>query len=50
MKIVVDDLSSPEIARFLDEHVQEMRSITVRSRAWIWDFVRHEAPCLSGWR
>jgi putative acetyltransferase len=28
MKIVVDDLSSPEIARFLDEHVQEMRSIT----------------------
>lgn len=28
MKIVVDDLSGPEIARFLDEHVQEMRSIT----------------------
>ncbi|TDD03839.1 N-acetyltransferase [Nonomuraea deserti] len=28
MKIVVDDLSSPEIARFLDEHVQQMRSIT----------------------
>jgi putative acetyltransferase len=26
MKIVVDDLSGPEIARFLDEHVQEMRS------------------------
>ncbi|MEO3802973.1 GNAT family N-acetyltransferase [Nonomuraea sp. B1E8] len=28
MKIVVDDLSSPEIATFLDEHVQQMRSIT----------------------
>ncbi|WP_440064561.1 GNAT family N-acetyltransferase [Streptosporangium sp. OZ121] len=28
MKIVLDDLSGPEIAGFLDEHVQEMRSIT----------------------
>jgi putative acetyltransferase len=28
VKIVVDDLSGPEIAEFLDEHVQEMRSIT----------------------
>jgi putative acetyltransferase len=28
MKIVVDDLSGPEIAGFLEEHVQEMRSIT----------------------
>jgi putative acetyltransferase len=28
MKIIVDDLSGPEIAEFLDEHVQEMRSIT----------------------
>jgi putative acetyltransferase len=28
MKIVIDDLSGPEVARFLDEHVQEMRSIT----------------------
>ena len=28
MKIVVDDLSGPQIAEFLDEHVQEMRSIT----------------------
>lgn len=28
MQIVVDDLSGPQIARFLDEHVQEMRSIT----------------------
>jgi putative acetyltransferase len=28
VQIVVDDLSGPQIARFLDEHVQEMRSIT----------------------
>ncbi|MGH3758057.1 GNAT family N-acetyltransferase [Actinophytocola sp.] len=28
MRIVVDDLSGPEIATFLDEHVREMRSIT----------------------
>ncbi|MCZ4121058.1 GNAT family N-acetyltransferase [Streptomyces sp. H39-S7] len=28
MKIVADDLSGPEIARFLDEHVRQMRSIT----------------------
>ncbi|MFE1767149.1 GNAT family N-acetyltransferase [Streptomyces angustmyceticus] len=28
MKIVVDDLSGPRIAEFLDEHVREMRSIT----------------------
>ncbi|GAA3417906.1 GNAT family N-acetyltransferase [Streptosporangium vulgare] len=28
MKIVLDDLSGPEITEFLDEHVREMRSIT----------------------
>jgi putative acetyltransferase len=28
VKIVVDDLSGPEIAAFLTEHVEEMRSIT----------------------
>ncbi|WP_219461894.1 GNAT family N-acetyltransferase [Nonomuraea rhizosphaerae] len=28
MEIIVDDLSGPEIAGFLDEHVQQMRSIT----------------------
>lgn len=28
VKIVVDDLSGPEIAEFLNEHVEEMRSIT----------------------
>ncbi len=28
MEIVVDDLSGPAIAEFLEEHIQEMRSIT----------------------
>jgi putative acetyltransferase len=28
VKIVVDDLSGPAIASFLEEHIQEMRSIT----------------------
>lgn len=28
MKIATDDLSGPEIARFLDEHAQQMRSIS----------------------
>ena len=28
MRIVIDDLSGPEIAGFLEDHVQEMRSIT----------------------
>ncbi|WP_438296032.1 GNAT family N-acetyltransferase [Streptomyces sp. HUAS TT7] len=28
MKIAVDDLSGPEIADFLDEHVRQMQSIT----------------------
>jgi len=28
MEIIVDDLSGPEIAAFLEEHVQDMRAIT----------------------
>jgi putative acetyltransferase len=28
VQIVVDDLTGPQIAQFVDEHVQEMRSIT----------------------
>jgi putative acetyltransferase len=28
MEIIVDDLSGPEIAAFLDEHVRDMRAIT----------------------
>jgi putative acetyltransferase len=28
LRIAVDDLSGPQIAAFLAEHVQEMRSVT----------------------
>ncbi len=28
MEILVDDLSGPEIVKFLDEHIQEMRAVT----------------------
>jgi len=28
MKIIVDDLSGPEIAEFLDQHIQDMKSIS----------------------
>jgi putative acetyltransferase len=28
MEIVVDDLSGPEIAAFLEEHIEEMKSVT----------------------
>lgn len=28
MKIVVDDLSGPEISAFLDEHIEEMRAVS----------------------
>ena len=28
MKIVIDDLTGPQIARFLDEHVREMLAVT----------------------
>jgi putative acetyltransferase len=28
MKIIVDDLTGPEIAAFLEEHIQDMRAIT----------------------
>jgi putative acetyltransferase len=28
MEILVDDLSGPEIVKFLDEHIQEMKAVT----------------------
>jgi hypothetical protein len=30
VKVVVDDLSGPQIAKFFDEHVQEMQAIMTR--------------------
>lgn len=37
MKIVVDDLSGPEIAEFLDAHVRQMRTITPPDDAYALD-------------
>jgi putative acetyltransferase len=49
MKIVVDDLSGPEIARFLDEHVQEMRSITPPESKYALDLDGLRKPEITFW-
>ncbi len=49
MKIVVDDLSGPEIAAFLDEHVQEMRSITPLESKHALDLDALHAPEVTFW-
>jgi putative acetyltransferase len=49
VKIVVDDLSSPEIAEFLDEHVQEMRLITPLESKHALDLDGLRAPDVTFW-
>src|SRR5258708_25063515 len=49
MKIVVDDLSGPEIARFLDEHVQQMRSITPLEGKYALDLDGLRRPEITFW-
>ena len=49
MKIVVDDLSGPEIAQFLDEHVLQMRSITPIENAFALDLDGLRAPEITFW-
>lgn len=49
MKIVVDDLSGPQIARFLDEHVQEMRSITPLESKYALDLDGLRKPEIMFW-
>jgi putative acetyltransferase len=49
MKIVVDDLSRPEIAAFLDEHVQQMRSITPPESKHALDLDALRAPEITFW-
>ncbi|WP_026257568.1 hypothetical protein [Actinopolymorpha alba] len=44
VRIVVDDLSGPRIAAFLDEHVQEMRSITPLESKHALDHLRSAEP------
>jgi putative acetyltransferase len=49
MKIVVDDLSGPEIADFLDEHLREMRSITPLESKHALDLVGLRQPEITFW-
>jgi putative acetyltransferase len=49
VKIVVDDLSGPEIAAFLDEHVQQMRSITPVESAYALDLDGLRRPEITFW-
>jgi putative acetyltransferase len=49
MRIVVDDLSGPQIAGFLAEHVQEMRSITLRESAHALDLDGLRRPDVTFW-
>lgn len=49
MKIVVDDLSGPEIAGFLDEHVQQMRSITPLESKHALDLDELRRPGVTFW-
>lgn len=49
MKIVVDDLSGPQIVEFLDEHVQEMRSITPLESKHALDLDSLRSPEITFW-
>ena len=49
MKIAVDDLSGPQIARFLDEHVQQMRSITPPESKHALDLDALRTPDITFW-
>jgi putative acetyltransferase len=49
VKIVIDDLSGPAIARFLDEHVQEMRSITPLESKFALDLDGLRRPEITFW-
>jgi putative acetyltransferase len=49
LKIAVDDLSGPEIARFLDEHVQQMRSRTPLESKHALDLDNLRKPEITFW-
>jgi putative acetyltransferase len=49
MKIVVDDLSGPEIAAFLAEHVQQMHEITPLENAYALDLDGLRRPDITFW-
>jgi putative acetyltransferase len=49
VEIVVDDLSGPRIAAFLDEHVQQMRAITPPESKFALDLDALRAPEITFW-
>lgn len=49
LKIVVDDLSGPEIARFLAEHVEQMRSLTPLESKHALDLDSLRKPDITFW-
>jgi putative acetyltransferase len=49
VKIVVDDLSGPEIAGFLAEHVEQMRSITPLESKYALDLDGLRRPGVTFW-
>jgi putative acetyltransferase len=49
VEIVVDDLSGPEIAEFLDAHVQQMRSLTPVEHAYALDLDELRGPGITFW-
>jgi putative acetyltransferase len=49
VKIVVDDLSGPEIAAFLDEHIQQMRTITPLESKYALDLDALRTPDITFW-
>jgi putative acetyltransferase len=49
VRIVVDDLTGPQIARFLEEHVAEMRSISPPESKHALDLEALRAPDVTFW-
>jgi putative acetyltransferase len=49
VEIVVDDLTGPQIARFLDEHVAEMLSITPPESKHALDLETLRGPGITFW-
>jgi putative acetyltransferase len=49
VEIVVDDLTGPQIARFLDEHVREMLSITPPESKHALDLEMLRGPGITFW-
>jgi putative acetyltransferase len=49
LRVVVDDLSGPQIAAFLDEHIQELRAITPPESKYALDLDGLRTPDITFW-